>query len=93
MSKINLDKMRITDPVYYVGVQTGNFAEKDYHMTLITKADSKFWKAEPDEKPMRFSKKLAEEIQTCIELNGGTAYIVVSPGELVGQPFVNHSDK
>ena len=61
MAKINLDKMKIVGQIYYVGVQTGDFENKDYHMTLVTEMDSHTWKAEDDKKPMAMSKKLADQ--------------------------------
>lgn len=86
---------KIKRPVYYVGVQTGDFEKRDYHLTLITEVDygSRTWKAEVNKKPMTFTKELAEEMVVCLAINDTFAVVLYceEPG-VTGQPFVNHSN-
>lgn len=86
---------KIKKPVYYVGVQTGDFEKRDYHMTFITDIDNgnKTWKADPNKAPMKFSKALAEELVICLKINGVCACVVYYTGEISGQPYINHSYK
>lgn len=83
---------KIKKPVYYVGVQTGDFENRDYHLTLITEVDNlnKTWKAEVNKKPMVFTKELAEEMVICLGINDTFAVVVYSQNELTGQPFTKH---
>ena len=83
---------KIKKPVYYVGVQTGDFENRDYHLTLITEVDygKRTWKAEVDKKPKQFTKELAEEMVICLAINDTFAVVVYCDGELSGQPFAKH---
>ena len=84
---------KIKKPVYYVGVQTRK--DKDYHLTFITDIDNsnRTWEANPNKKPLKFSKALAEEMVICLEINGVCACVVYYTGEISGQPYVDHTPK
>lgn len=84
---------KIKKPFYYVGVQTGDFENRDYHLTLITEVDwgKRTWKAENNQKPKQFTKDLAEEMVICLGINDTFAVVVYSQYELTGQPFVKHT--
>lgn len=86
--------LKFKHPVYYVGVQTGQ--DKDYHLTLVTHIENyphHIWEAKNSEKPLAFtSKKRAEELAFCIQLNGTFACVVMCGNKLTGQPFVKHEE-
>lgn len=84
---------KIKKPFYYVGVQTGDFENHDYHLTLITEVDygKRTWKAEDNKKPRKFTKELAEEMVICLGINDTFSVVVYSQGELTRQPFVKHN--
>lgn len=86
--------LKFKHPVYYVGVQTGDFENRDYHMTLVTHIENyphHIWEAKNSEKPLAFtSKKLAEELAIGIQLNGTFACVMICGDELTGQPFIKH---
>lgn len=84
-------ELKISNPTYYVGVQTNN-GDRDYHLCLITETDNvtNTWKAEADKMPKVFSKRIAEELVMCLAINETFAVVVCSNGKLTGQPFVKH---
>lgn len=83
--------LKINNPKYYVGVQTGE--DRDYHLTLITSIDraTSSWRADNDKKPLAFyNREYAEEMVVCLAVNETFAVVVETAGELTGQPFIKH---
>ena len=82
---------KIKHPKYYVGIQTKRGLE------LVTSVDytNKMWYAEHDKEPMTFTKKLAEELVICCEMNF-TPAVVIYTSQFIhfrGQPFINKESK